>query len=93
MLVTGGTCAGNGQAGTLLFSTINVHPAGYTLASASGELQEALVAARFVPTNPSGSSQSGKVIVSPGELKAYARVSIRASNMRWIFQAPLLSAG
>lgn len=90
VLVTGGTCAGNGQAGTLQFSTINAHPTGYTLASASGGLQEALVAARFVPTNPTGSSQSGKVIVSPGELKAYARVTIRASNMTVDFSGSIV---
>ena len=29
--VTGGTCAGNGSAGTLQFTTANAHPAGYTV--------------------------------------------------------------
>ena len=81
VLVTGGTCAGNGSAGTLQFTTVNSHPAGYSIGSASGGLQEALIAARFTPSNPTGSSQSGKVIVPPGELKAFARVSIRASNI------------
>ena len=81
VLVTGGTCAGNGLSGTLQFTTTNPHPAGYTVTSASSGLQEALIAARFTPTNPTGSSQSGKVIVPPGELKAYARVSVRASNV------------
>jgi hypothetical protein len=81
VLVTGGSCAGNGQTGTLQFTTVSPHPAGYTVTSASGGLQEALIAARFTPTNPAGSSQSGKVIVPPGELKAFARVSIRASNI------------
>jgi hypothetical protein len=78
--VTGGTCTGNGSAGTLQFTTANAHPAGYTIASASGGLQEALIAGRFTPTNPTGSSQSGKIVVPPGEYKAYARVSIRSSN-------------
>ena len=90
VLITGGTCAGTGQAGTLQFATVNAHPAGYTLASASGGLQEALVGARFIPTNPTGSSQSGKVIVSPGELKAYARVSIRASNVTVDFSGSIV---
>ena len=81
VLVTGGTCAGNGQTGTLQFTTVNPHPTGYTVTSASGGLQEALIAARFTPSNPTGTSQSGKVIVPPGELKAFARVSIRASNI------------
>jgi hypothetical protein len=78
--VTGGTCAGNGAAGTLSFNTTSGHPAGYSLTSASGGLQEASIAARFTPTNPSGTSQSGKVIAPPGEIRLYARVSIRASN-------------
>jgi hypothetical protein len=80
-LVTGGTCSGNGLTGTLQFTTANSHSAGYAVGSASGGLQEALVAARFTPSNPAGSSQSGKVIVPPGELKAFARVSVRASNI------------
>src|SRR5438034_10371664 len=81
VLVTGGTCAGDGQAGSLQFTTANAHTAGYSIGSASGGLQEALVATRFTPTNPTGTSQSGKVIVPPGEFKAFGRVSIRASNI------------
>jgi hypothetical protein len=89
-LVTGGTCAGNGQAGTLQFTTAVAHPAGYTVSSASSGLQEALIAARFPPTNPAGTSQSGKVIVPPGEFKAYARVSIRASNITVDFSGSIV---
>jgi hypothetical protein len=81
VLVTGGTCAGTGLAGTLQFTTANSHPSGYAISSASNGLQEALIAARFVPSNPTAPSQSGKVIVPPGEFAAYARVSIRASNV------------
>ncbi|MGH9528875.1 MAG: hypothetical protein ACRD2S_03045 [Terriglobales bacterium] len=88
--VTGGTCAGNGQAGTLQFSTANSHPAGYTIGSASGGLQEALIAARYTPTNPPGTSQAGKVIVPPGEFVAHARVSIRSSNMTVDFSGSIV---
>jgi len=90
VLVTGGTCAGNGQPGTLQFTTANPHTAGYTVGSASAGLQEALVAARFTPSNPAGSSQSGKVIMPPGELKAFARVSIRASNLTVDFSGSIV---
>lgn len=89
-LVTGGTCAGNSQPGTLQFTTANAHPAGYLIGSASGGLQEALIAARFTPTNPAGTSQSGKVIVPPGELKAFARVSVRASNITVDFSGSIV---
>ena len=54
--VTGGSCAGDGHPGTLQFTTTSAHRAGYTISSASGGLQEALIAARFVPTNPTGVS-------------------------------------
>ncbi len=90
VLVTGGTCAGNGQAGTLQFTTAVAHAAGYTVSSASGGLQEALIAARITPTNPTGSSQAGKVIVPPGEFKAYARVSIRSSNITVDFSGSIV---
>jgi len=89
-LVTGGTCAGNGQSGTLQFTTLNPHAAGYSVGSASGGLQEALIAARFTPSNPGGSSQSGKVIVPPGEMKAFARVSVRASNITVDFSGSIV---
>jgi len=89
-LVTGGTCAGNGQAGTLQFTTTNSHPAGYTIGSASGGLQEALIAARYTPTNPTGTSQAGKVIVPPGQFIAYARVSIRSSDITVDFSGSIV---
>jgi len=90
VLVTGGTCTGNGQPGTLQFTSANAHPAGYTIGSASSGLQEAVIAGRFTPSNPVGSSQSGKVIVPPGELKAFARVSIRASNLTVDFSGSIV---
>jgi hypothetical protein len=89
-VVTGGTCAGNGLAGTLQFTTVNSHAAGYTVGSASAGLQEALITARFTPANPTGSPQSGKVIVPPGEFNAYARVSIRSSNITVDFSGSIV---
>src|SRR6185312_13351869 len=79
--VTGGTCAGDGRPGTLQFMSHGAHAAGETLSSASSGLQEALIAARYVPTNPTGTPQSGTVVVPPRELKAFARVSVRSSNL------------
>ena len=65
-------------------------PGGETLSSASGGLQEALIAARYTPTNPTGSPQSGTVVVPPRELKAFARVSIRSSNLTVDFSGSIL---
>ena len=79
--VTGGTCKGDNQAGTLQFTTQNPHSAGYTVGSASAGLQEASVAARYLYQNPpSRSAFGGAVIVPPAEFNIHARVSIRASN-------------
>jgi hypothetical protein len=88
--VTGGTCNGDGLAGTLQFVTENAHATGYTVGSASGGLQESLIAARYAPTNPTGTPQSGKVIVPPGEIRLYARVSIRSTNMTVDFSGSIV---
>lgn len=88
--VTGGTCVGDGRPGTLQFVSHGAHARGETLSSASGGLQEALIAARYVPTNPTGTSQSGTVVVPPRELKAFARVSIRSSNITVDFSGSIL---
>jgi hypothetical protein len=88
--VTGGTCAGNGASGTLQFTTLNAHPSGYTVGSASGGLQEALIAARIVPTNPTNPPEAGEVIVPPGELKVFARVSIRSYGMTVDFSGSII---
>ena len=78
--VTGGTCKGDGHPGTLDFTTVNSHPAGYVVGSASAGVQEASIAARFTPTNPKGTAQSGRVVIPPGEYDVFAPISIRASG-------------
>ena len=91
VLVTGGTCAGNGSPGSLQFTTVNAHSAGYTVGSASGGLQEALIGARFTP-ECKGGSQAGKVVLPPnGQINLYARVSIRASNMTVDFSGAIVN--
>ena len=89
--VTGGTCKGDGHAGTLEFTTLNSHPAGYVVSSASGGIQEASIAARFSPTYPTGSSQSGRVVIPPGEYEIFAPISIRASGQTIDFGGSILN--
>lgn len=88
--VTGGSCIGNSKPGTLQIATKRSHAAGYKIESASDGLQEALIAARIIPTNPSGNSQSGKIIVPPGEYKLHATVTVRASNQTIDFSGSIL---
>lgn len=89
--VTGGTCKGDGRPGTLEFTTTASHPPGYVIGSASSGVQEASVAARFVPTNPVGLTQSGKVVIPPGEYDVFAPVSIRASGQTVDFDGAILN--
>jgi hypothetical protein len=89
VLVTGGTCTGNGSSGTLQFTTANAHAAGYTLGSATGGLQEAVIVARF--SSDASGQQAGKVMVTPGsEISLYARLSIRSSNITVDFSGSLV---
>lgn len=90
-LVTGGTCKGNGNTGTLEFTTAHPHPPGYSIGSASGGVQEASIAARFTPSNPTGTAQSGKVVIPPGEYDVFAPISIRASGQTVEFQGAVLN--
>lgn len=89
--VTGGTCKGDYRPGTLEFTTTNSHPPGYVIGSASSGIQEASIAARFVPTNPGGSSQSGRVVITPGEYDVFAPISIRASGQTVDFGGSILN--
>ena len=88
--VTGGTCKGDGAPGTLQFITARSHASGYAISSASDGLQEALIASRFVPTHPTGRPQPTRVSVPPGELKAFARISIRVSGTTVDFSGSIL---
>ena len=89
--VTGGTCKGDGHPGTLEFTTTNSHPSGYAVGSASSGIQEASIAARFTPSGPNPSSQSGRVIIPPGEYDVFAPISIRADNQTVDFAGSVLN--
>ena len=78
--VTGGSCKGDDQPGTLEFTTAAAHGAGYTLSSASSGLQEASIGARWRNNTPYRYVQGGKVIAPPGEFRIYAPLSIITRN-------------
>src|SRR5262249_30990696 len=64
---------------------------GYVIGSASGGIQEASITARFTPTNPTGISQSGRVVVPPGEYDVFAPISIRAAGQTIDFGGSILN--
>ena len=78
--VTGGSCQGDGQPGTLTFTTTRPHPAGYRISSASSGLQEASVAARWANQIAPNYRDGGKVVAPPGEFKIFAPVSFLTGN-------------
>ncbi len=89
--VTGGSCKGDGHPGTLEFTTANAHGAGYTIGSASGGIQEASIAARFIASGPKRAPQAGRVVVPPGEYDVFAPISIRSSNQTLDFGGAILN--
>jgi hypothetical protein len=89
--VTGGSCKGDGRRGTLEFTAAKAHFQGYAIGSASSGIQEASIAARYAPTNPTGIPQSGKVVIPPGEYDVWAPISIRASGQTVDFSGAVLN--
>jgi hypothetical protein len=73
--VTGGTCKGDDQPGTLQLTTRESHLSGYTLSSASSGLQEASIAARWANQVAPIIREGGKILAPPGEFKIFAPVS------------------
>lgn len=67
--VTGGTCNGDGNPGTLQFTSINTHGTGYTLSSSTTGIQEASVSASATYLSGGGGTfpykQMGGVVVVP----------------------------
>jgi hypothetical protein len=78
--VTGGSCKGDGQAGTLTFTSAHAHAAGYRISSASSGLQEASIAARWSNQTAPKYHEGGKVVAPPGEFKVFAPVSFSTRN-------------
>ena len=75
--VTGGTCVGDGNSGTLQFTTVNAHGAGYTITSASAGIAEASIASRYRPRGVA--SLSGGWIVAPtGDISIYGQLTIKS---------------
>jgi hypothetical protein len=77
VLITGGSCVSGAPSGMVQFTAANIHPLGYTIASATGGIQESINAAVM----PSPGLVSRNVLITPGDYTLYARLSIRASGL------------
>ncbi|PYX40161.1 MAG: hypothetical protein DMG81_07225, partial [Acidobacteria bacterium] len=90
--VTGGTCAGNGSAGTLTFTTANAHASGYTISSATAGIQEASIAAKLdiLSGNNYHYYRDGYVRVSPGLHQLYAPLDIVANDQTIDFSGAIV---
>ncbi len=85
--VTNGTCAGDGNPGTLQFTTVNAHATGYTLSSSTLGIQEASIAAgtTIVSNGFSYKQQGGVVIIESGDHVITAPLTFLASGQTVIF--------
>ena len=90
--VTGGTCAGNGNSGTLQFTTVNAHPAGYTLSSATAGIQESSIAAKvdILSGNNYHYYRDGYVRVPPGIHQLYAPLDFVANEQTIDFSGAIV---
>jgi hypothetical protein len=81
-LVMGGSCAGDGNPGTLIFNTVNAHREGYTLSSATSGIQEASVAARVPHLGGKKEvyRQGGYVRVGPGQFQLHAPLTLTTNH-------------
>src|SRR5947209_2356240 len=79
VIVSGGSCKGDGKSGSLTFTPKYDYDHPYTVASASNGLQEQLIATRYTPTNSTGVPQSGTVKLNAREYRLRAQVSFRSS--------------
>jgi hypothetical protein len=81
VLITGGSCTSKAQSGTINFTAVYPHGKGYTIASATDGVQEAIINA-VVPSSGSSTAQlSRQVVISPGIHRFRARLSIRATGI------------
>ena len=78
VLVTGGSCAGDGNSGTLQFTTANSHTGGWILTSASAGIAEASVASIYAPRTGTSASAS-KIIAPKGNFNIYGRLSLNVN--------------
>lgn len=79
--ITGGTCTSGLAGGTITFTAVGAHAAGYTVGTASGGLKEASEYAKAAVTNPTGNLQNGRVALKGNsEVHAFAPIYFESSN-------------
>src|SRR5262249_28385483 len=75
----GGTCTGDGNSGTLQFTTANGHATGYTVSSASAGIAEAAIAARYRPKG-TGALAGGWIVAPTGDISIYGQLTIKSNG-------------
>jgi hypothetical protein len=80
--VMGGSCAGDGNPGTLILNTMNPHSEGYSISSATSGIQEASVAARvpYMGGKNEVYRQGGYVRVGPGQFQLHAPLTLMTNH-------------
>jgi hypothetical protein len=79
VLITGGSCVSRAKSGTIEFTALYDHPAGYSIGSATDGVQEALIDADAA--SKGGQQLSRNVQIDPGSHIFHARLSVRATGL------------
>jgi hypothetical protein len=92
VLITSTTCTqGGGASGTITFSAVNTHSAGYSVGSASQGVQEAINAASYIPNFAGGTAEAGSVVIPPAQYTWQARVTVPAPFMTLDFSGSVVT--
>jgi hypothetical protein len=75
---------GDGNVGTLQFTTANGHAIGYTVTSASAGIAEASIAARYKPKGV-GAPAGGWIIAPTGDIAIYGQLTIKSIGQTIVF--------
>ena len=75
--VTGGTCVGDGNSGTLQFTTVNGHATGYTITSASAGIAEASIVSRYRPKGI-GAPTGGWIVAPTGDISIFGQLTLKS---------------
>jgi hypothetical protein len=90
--VIGGACKGDGNPGTLSFTTMKSHSPGYTISSATSGIQEASIAAKLdiLSGNDYHYYRDGYVRVSPGVHQLHAPLDFVANDQTIDFSGAIV---
>ncbi len=90
-VIQGGTCTGGAASGSILLTPTKSHGGGLVVSSSTAGWQEASNDARYAPTDPNGTLQTGVVTAAPGEYTWTARMSVHSTLQVLNFEGSIVN--